>query len=120
MNADELLLLLTKIWHAMHELVIGGTGGVVAYMVEYSRNKKVDAEHKWGWVSMFMHLFMGSFIAYIAGTFMGHDMLYRDGLIGLVGLTSYTIIGLLESRFSAWFVNVVMALFPDGINNGKR
>ncbi len=59
---------------------------------------------------MVIHIFIGSFIAYIAGTFMAADMTYRDGLIGLVGLTSYSLIGLLESNFTKWAIDVFMAM----------
>lgn len=111
MTANEIMLVLTKIWGAIQELVVGGTGGMIAYMVEYKRAKTVDDNHKWSKGTMCIHIFMGSFMAYVVGSFMPHDMTYRDGLIGLVGLTSYSVIGLIESRFSAWIVDVVMALF---------
>lgn len=111
MTADELLIVLSKLWRAIQELVVGGTGGVIAYMVEYKRAKAADDEHKWSSGAMLIHIFMGSFMAYVVGSFMPHDMTYRDGLIGLVGLTSYSVIGLIESRFSTLLVDIVMAIF---------
>lgn len=41
---------------------------------------------------------------------MAADMTYRDGLIGLIGLTSYSLVGLLESSFTKWAVEVFMAM----------
>lgn len=117
MSANEVYELLVKIFHAMKEILVGGLGGVVAYMVEYKRIKSANENHQWNHASMVIHLFIGSFMAYVAGSFMAHDMTYRDGLIGLIGLTSYTIVGLIESRFAAWVIDIIMAVV--GGKNGK-
>lgn len=110
MNAHEMYELLVKLSIALKEVLVGGTGGMIAYMVEYKRQKALIPEHKWSSGTMVIHIFIGSFIAYIAGTFMAADMTYRDGLIGLVGLTSYSLIGLLESNFTKWAIDVFMAM----------
>ena len=110
MNVHEMYELLVKLSTALKEVLVGGTGGMIAYMVEYKRQKALIPEHKWSSGTMVIHIFIGSFIAYIAGTFMAADMTYRDGLIGLVGLTSYSLIGLLESNFTKWAIDVFMAM----------
>lgn len=110
MNAHEMYELLVKLSTALKEVLVGGTGGMIAYMVEYKRQKALIPEHEWSSGAMVIHIFIGSFIAYIAGTFMAADMTYRDGLIGLVGLTSYSLIGLLESNFTKWAIDVFMAM----------
>ena len=110
MNAHEMYELLVKLSTALKEVLVGGTGGMIAYMVEYKRQKALIPEHKWSSGGMIIHIFIGSFIAYIAGTFMAADMTYRDGLIGLIGLTSYSLIGLLESNFTKWAIDVFMAM----------
>ena len=110
MNAHEMYELLIKLSTALKEVLVGGTGGMIAYMVEYKRQKALIPEHKWSSGGMIIHIFIGSFIAYIAGTFMAADMTYRDGLIGLIGLTSYSLIGLLESNFTKWAIDVFMAM----------
>ena len=110
MNAHEMYELLVKLSTALKEALVGGTGGMIAYMVEYKRQKALIPEHKWSSGTMVIHIFIGSFIAYIAGTFMAADMTYRDGLIGLVGLTSYSLIGLLESNFTKLAIDVFMAM----------
>ena len=110
MNAHEMYELLVKLSTALKEVLVGGTGGMIAYMVEYKRQKALIPEHKWSSGTMVIHIFIGSFIAYIAGTFMAADMTYRDGLIGLIGLTSYSLIGLLESNFTKWAIDVFMAM----------
>lgn len=110
MTAEEIFAIAIKIATALKEMLVGGTGGMIAYMVEYKRQKALVPEHKWSSGGMIIHIFIGSFIAYIAGTFMAADMTYRDGLIGLIGLTSYSLVGLLESNFTKWAVNVFMAM----------
>lgn len=110
MNAHEMYELLIKLSTALKEVLVGGTGGMIAYMVEYKRKKALIPEHEWSSGGMIIHIFIGSFIAYIAGTFMAADMTYRDGLIGLVGLTSYSLVGLLESNFTKWAIDVFMAM----------
>ena len=110
MNAHEMYELLVKLSTALKEVLVGGTGGMIAYMVEYKRQKALIPEHKWSSGTMVIHIFIGSFIAYIAGTFMAADMTYRDGLIGLIGLTSYSLVGLLESNFTKWVIDVFMAM----------
>ncbi len=119
MNANDIVVVVTKLWSAIQELTVGGIGGIVAYMVEYKRAKAADDEHKWSNMTMWIHLFMGSFMAYVVGQFMPADMTYRDGLIGLVGLTSYSIIGLVENRFATWLVDIVMAV-SGGNKDGKE
>lgn len=116
MNAHETYELLVKLTAALKEVLVGGTGGMIAYMVEYKRQKLAVPEYKWSSGSMIIHIFIGSFVAYIAGTFMAADMTYRDGLIGLVGLTSYTLVGLLESNFTKWAIDVFMAMIGNKIN----
>lgn len=110
MTAEELIAIVVKLITALKEVLVGGTGGMIAYMVEYKRQKALVPEHKWSSGGMIIHIFIGSFIAYIAGTFMAADMTYRDGLIGLIGLTSYSLVGLLESNFTKWAVDVFMAM----------
>ena len=110
MSAHEMYELLIKLSTALKEVLVGGTGGMIAYMVEYKRQKALIPEHKWSSGTMVIHIFIGSFIAYIAGTFMAADMTYRDGLMGLIGLTSYSLVGLLESNFTKWAIEVFMAM----------
>ena len=116
MNAHETYELLVKLTAALKEVLVGGTGGMIAYMVEYKRQKLAVPDHKWSSGGMIIHIFIGSFVAYIAGTFMAADMTYRDGLIGLVGLTSYTLVGLLESNFTKWAIDVFMAMIGNKTN----
>ena len=110
MTAEELIAIAVKLSTALKEVLVGGTGGMIAYMVEYKRQKALVPEHKWSSGGMIIHIFIGSFIAYIAGTFMAADMTYRDGLIGLIGLTSYSLVGLLESNFTKLAIEVFMAM----------
>ena len=118
MTAEQIFDVAVKLAVAFKEILVGGTGGMIAYMVEYKRQKALVPEYKWSSGGMIIHIFIGSFVAYIAGTFMAADMTYRDGLIGLVGLTSYSLVGLLESNFTRWAIDVFMAMIGNK-TNGK-
>ena len=120
MNAHEVYEILVKLAAALKEVLVGGTGGMIAYMVEYKRQKALVPEHKWSSGTMIIHIFIGSFVAYVAGTFMPPDMTYRDGLIGLVGLTSYSLVGLMESNFTKYAMNVFMAMTGNKYDDTKR
>ena len=119
MTAEQIFDAVVKLTVALKEILVGGTGGMIAYMVEYKRQKALVPEHKWSSGTMIIHIFIGSFVAYVAGTFMPPDMTYRDGLIGLVGLTSYSLVGLMESNFTKYAMNVLMAMIGNKNDDTK-
>ena len=99
-NVSDNFELFLKIVIATKDVLLGGFGGMVAYMFDYSKTKKINDEHKWSNSAMVINLFIGSFVAYSLGTFIPVDAVGRDGIIGLIGVSSYAILGIIESRFA--------------------
>jgi len=114
MNAQEIVDILIKLGTSFKDILIGGTGGLVMYFVENKRLKVNGVEAKMNLGSMFINVFIGSFVAYVIGSSIGPDVSYRDGIVALIGMCSYSIVGLLESRFTQWAVDVFMALIGGG------
>jgi len=114
MHAQEILDILIKLATSLKDVLVGGTGGLVMYFVENKRLKTNGIDAKMNLGSMFVNVFIGSFAAYVIGSSIGPDVSYRDGIIALIGMCSYSIVGLLESRFTQWAVDVFMALIGGG------
>jgi len=114
MNAHDIAEILTKLAGSLKDVLVGGTGGLVMYFVENKRLKANGVDAKMNIGAMFINVFIGSFVAYVIGTSIGPDVSYRDGIIALIGMCSYSIVGLLESRFTQWVVDVFMALIGGG------
>lgn len=92
---------------AAKEILFAGAGGIVAYMYDYTRLSKENSEYKWSYKAMFINMFIGSFVGYTIGSFIPLEYVYRDGIIGFSGVSAYTIIGIVESRFATWIVDKV-------------
>ena len=114
MSAHESYEILLKLTSSLKDVFMGGTGGLVMYFVENKRLKANGIDAKMNVGAMFVNVFIGSFVAYAIGSSIGADVAYRDGIIALIGMCSYSIVGLLESRFTQWVVDVLMALFGGG------
>jgi len=118
MNVQEIADVLIKLTASFKDVLMGGTGGLVMYFAENKRLKANGVDAKMNVGAMFVNVFIGSFVAYAVGSSIGADVAYRDGIIALIGMCSYSIVGLLESRFTQWAVDVFMALIGGG-KNGK-
>ena len=92
---------------AMKEILFAGAGGIVAYMYDYTQISKNNNEYKWSYRAMFINMFVGSFVGYTIGSFIPIEYAYRDGIIGFSGVSAYTIIGIIESRFASWIIGKV-------------
>lgn len=114
MQHHEIYDILVKVLIALKDVLLGGAGGVIAYMFNYSRQKEELEDIKWSYQTMFINLCIGAFVAYSLGTFVPITTVGRDGIIGLIGVTSYAILGIIESRFAKEVVDRLM-----GGNNGK-
>jgi len=101
---SDYIELVTNLFKAMKEILFAGAGGVVAYMYDYTRMSKENSEYKWSNKAMLINMFIGSFVGYTIGSFIPVDYAYRDGIIGFSGVSAYTIIGIVESRFATWIV----------------
>lgn len=120
MGANELLDVATKLASSMKDVLVGGTGGLMMYFVENKRMKEKGVDAKMDVGQMFINIFIGSFVAYVIGSSIDPHTPYRDGIVAVIGMCSYSIVGLLESRFTQWIVGVFMALLGEGKDNGKK
>lgn len=119
MSANEIIDVATKLASGMKDVLVGGTGGLIMYFVENKRMKDKGIDAKLDIGQMFINIFVGSFVAYVIGSSIDMTTPYRDGIVAVIGMCSYSIVGLLESRFSKWIVGVFMALIG-GDNNDKE
>lgn len=110
MQNNEIADLILKIAVALKDVLLGGAGGVIAYMFDFSKQKKELPEMRWSNHAMFINLCIGAFVAYSLGTFIPMDLQGRDGLIGLIGVTSYAILGIIESRFAKILLDKIIGV----------
>ena len=82
------------------DIILGSSGGVVAYMYDYSKQKKINKDVVWSNSAMAINAFLGGFTANALGSFIPADLNGRDGIIGFIGVSSYAILGIIESRFA--------------------
>jgi len=120
MNAHDIAEILTKLAGSLKDVLVGGTGGLMMYFVENKRMKERGVEAKMDVGQMFVNIFIGSFVAYVIGSSIDSHTPYRDGIVAVIGMCSYSIVGLLESRFTQWIVGVFMAILGEGKDNGKK
>ena len=120
MSANEIYNIASQLVASMKDILVGGTGGLMMYFVENRRLKEKGVDAKIDIGQMFINIFIGSFVAYVIGSSIAIDTPYRDGIIAVVGMCSYSIVGLLESRFTQWVVGVFMALIGEGKDHGKK
>jgi len=100
-NSGGSIDLVMKVLAAMRDVLLGGAGGIVAYMFDYSRQKKVKGNDVvWSNSSMIINMFIGAFVAYSLASFVPIDTVGRDGIVGFIGVSSYAILGIVESRFA--------------------
>ena len=114
MGNSDLIDLLIRILGAMKDVLLGGAGGIIAYMFDYSRQKKVVEDLSWSNSAMIINMFIGAFVAYSVASFIPTDIGGRDGLVGFIGVSSYAILGIVESRFARYILDRFV-----GGNNGK-
>jgi len=100
--------LMAKIFDAFKEIILGGAGGIVAYMFDYQRQRKALADIPFSFSAMFINMCIGAFVAYSLGSFIDHSVSGRDGYIGLIGVTSYAILGIVESRFAKIIIDRIL------------
>lgn len=115
---NEYIEIATSLFKATKEVLLAGAGGVVAYMYDYTRLSKDNPDYKWSSKSMIINMCIGSFVGYTVGSFIPIDFAYRDGMIGFSGVSAYTIIGLIESKFAAMLIEKITGTRMD-INNGN-
>jgi len=105
MQNQDIITYIIAIIDALKDVIIGSFGGIVAYMYDYSKQKKDGREPSWSTATMLINMFIGGFTANTFGEFIPIDMTGRDGIVGLIGVSSYAIIGIVESKFGQLMVN---------------
>lgn len=81
-----------KVFIAFKDVLNSGLGAFVAYLYLYSQTKTFNVS------VFFVYMVVGFFIGYTVGMFIPHDVGYRDGLLCFIGVGSYSIFGIIESK----------------------
>ena len=107
MVRNETVELVLNIVKAGKEIILAGTGGVVAYLYDYTRISKIDGAHRWSNKALFINTILGAFVGYVVGSLIPVDVTYRDAIIAFSGVSAFTIIGIVESRFAVFIIERV-------------
>ena len=104
MVRNETVELVLNIVKAGKEIILAGTGGVVAYLYDYTRIVKTNDMHKWSNKALFINTIIGAFVGYVVGSLVPMEVTYRDAIIAFSGVSAFTIIGIVESRFAVFII----------------
>jgi len=107
MVRSETLEIIVSIFKACKEVILAGSGGVVAYLYDYTRLSKSNSEHRWSNKAMAINTVLGAFVGYVVGSLIPIDVTHRDAIIAFSGVSAFTIIGIIESRFAVWLIERV-------------
>ena len=85
------------------DAMLGGCGGLVAYLYHFSKHKDdQDAEGKLkvriDILQFLINGVVGGFMAFCLGDVVPDTLPYRDGLVGLVGVVGFGLMGAVESK----------------------
>ena len=80
------------------DVLLGLIGGLVGYLIKYSREKNSDPEHKLSIIFMLINILLGGYAAYMFGTLIPKDASWRDFALGVIGVSSYPIMMFIESN----------------------
>jgi len=114
MTLKETLEIMIDVAVALKNVLLGGAGGIVAYMYDYSRTKKMNKEIEWSNSAVIINMFIGAFVASSLATFIPAYVTGRDGLVAFIGVSSYAILGIVESRFAKYILGKTVG-FKDGL-----
>lgn len=101
---NETVEIIFNVTRALKEIILAGAGGVVAYLYDYSRISKVNAEHKWSNKALAINTVLGVFVGYVIGSLIPLDVSFRDAVIAFSGVSAVTILGIVESRFATLII----------------
>jgi uncharacterized membrane protein len=112
--SQESISIYIKVWDALKDILLGATGGMVGYLLDYiTAQRRIDNGEKvifiFRYTSLFINMILGAFVAHIVGDILNEDFGdYRNAIIGLSGVTSYQILILAESKFANYIVDKVI------------
>ena len=104
MVRNETIELIINVAKAGKEIILAGTGGVVAYLYDYTKTSKINELHKWSNKALFINTIIGAFVGYVVGSLVPMEVTYRDAIIAFSGVSAFTIIGIVESRFAIFII----------------
>ena len=91
--------LLQEIASSLKDATVGGIGGLVAYLYHYSKNKTADPTITMDIAAFAINGIVGAFMSYCFGGAIPTDLAYRDGIVGIIGVVGFGLMGLIESKF---------------------
>ncbi len=107
---ESTVLLMTNILIATKDVLLGAIGGVVAYLLDYSKAKREgDNSFTFMMGSMLVNMALGAFVAYIIGSMLDSAFQFRDAIIGLSGVTAYNLLLLAESKFAEVLIERILS-----------
>jgi len=104
MVRNDTIDLIVNIAKAGKEILLAGSGGVVAYLYDYTRMSKVNEEHRWSNKALVINTILGAFVGYVIGSLIPLEVYYRDAIIAFSGVSAFTILGIVESRFATMII----------------
>ena len=90
--------LIVEILKNCKDALLGCSGGLVAYLYHFSQHREKDSEAKFDLVTFIINGVVGGFMAFVMGGLVPTTLDYRDGLIGLVGVVGFGLMGAVESK----------------------
>lgn len=90
--------LLFEIIDNFKDAMLGGVGGLVAYLYHFSNSRKKDSSIKLDKVSFLINGVVGAFVAYSFGSIVPDSYEYRDAVIGSIGVAGFGIMGAIETK----------------------
>lgn len=107
MVRSETLDVIISVFKACKEVLLAGSGGVVAYLYDYTKLSKANENYKWSNKALIINSLLGAFVGYTIGSLIPLDVTYRDAIIAFSGVSAFTIVGMIESRFAVWMIERV-------------
>ena len=100
--------LVSDIVKTFKDALLGGAGGLVVYLYHYAKSKEGDADIKLDWITFIINGVVGAFMAFALGDIIPDSLAYRDGLVGLIGVVGFGLMGAVESKFVEHILNKVL------------
>jgi len=80
------------------DVFLGAVGGLVAYLLKYQKEKELNENHTFSFVSIVINMILGGYASYLFGSAIPESWHYKDFLIGSIGVASYPILLYIESN----------------------
>jgi len=84
------------------DLLLGGLGGLVVYLYDYSKATRSNEEFVFRFSSLLINVVLGMFVSYGVGTALVAGTPYRDIILMASGFSAYNVLALTESRFAEY------------------